>query len=115
MKTNNLISNLQNNIQKSENGKIFFLPSTDFSIFNNSENLHFVGFGGAGSNTIEYLHAKGIKAKFTCISNPVRANISDEIDFIHYIYQSIFIYNLYRIVILMQVETNADYPCPITK
>lgn len=86
MKTNNLISNLQNNIQKSENGKIFFLPSTDFSIFNNSENLHFVGFGGAGSNTIEYLHAKGIKAKFTCISNPVRPNISDEIDFIHYIY-----------------------------
>ena len=86
MDSQNLISNLKNLVKKSEDGNISFLPSEDFSIFNNSENLHFVGFGGAGSNIVEYLHSKGINAKFTCISNPRRPNISSEIQFINYVY-----------------------------
>lgn len=89
MKSQNRLSNLQNLIKKSEDGNISFLPSEDFSIFNNSENLHFVGFGGAGSNIIEYLQSKGIKAKFTCISNPIRPHISSEIQFINYIYEAV--------------------------
>lgn len=88
MESQNLISNLLNLVKKSENESITFLPSSDFSIFNNLEKLHFVGFGGAGSNIVEYLHTKGIQAKFTCISNPLGQNISSEIQFIKYVYEA---------------------------
>lgn len=86
MKSQNRLSNLQNLVKKSDDGNISFLPSKDFLIFKNSEKLHFVGFGGAGSNIVEYLYAKGINAKFTCISNPMRPDISSDIQFINYVY-----------------------------
>jgi cell division GTPase FtsZ len=50
-----------------------------------SKSIHFIGIGGAGSNGVEFLHKKGIQAKYTCISNPVRENLPSAINFIHFI------------------------------
>jgi cell division GTPase FtsZ len=51
----------------------------------NNENLHFVGIGGAGSNIVELIYKKGIKAKYTIITNPERLDLPSNINFIEYI------------------------------
>ncbi len=48
-------------------------------------NLHFVGLGGAGTNAVEFIHEKGIKAQYTCISNPERKGLSPDINFIRFV------------------------------
>ena len=45
-------------------------------------NLHFIGLGGAGSNIIENIHKKGIKARYTCITSPERPYLHAAIEFI---------------------------------
>ena len=50
---------------------------------NNNKN-HFIGFGGAGSNYVEFFYEKGIKGKFTSISYPKRINFPLDINFISY-------------------------------
>ncbi|MEI6880567.1 MAG: hypothetical protein WCK82_04510 [Bacteroidota bacterium] len=45
-----------------------------------SKPIHFIGLGGAGCNMLEYIHKKGIAARYTCITNPVRNNLSSEIN-----------------------------------
>jgi cell division GTPase FtsZ len=55
----------------------------NFSV-ENDEQFHFVGLGGAGSNIVEYFHRKGIKGRFTCITNPERPGLSSDIRFIDF-------------------------------
>jgi len=43
-----------------------------------------VGLGGGGCNALEHIHKKGIKAKYTCITNPKRPNLPSEIEFIKF-------------------------------
>lgn len=66
-------------------GAISLLPKFLFSSFNGAAPIHFFGLGGAGSNQVEFLYNKGIKGKFTCISNPLRPHLSKEIQFINFI------------------------------
>ena len=47
-------------------------------------NLHFIGLGGAGSNIIEHIHKKGIKARYTCITSPERPYLPADIEFIQF-------------------------------
>lgn len=47
--------------------------------------FHFIGLGGAGSNVLEGIYAKGFHAKFTCISNPARPHLPDKIHFLKFI------------------------------
>jgi cell division GTPase FtsZ len=42
--------------------------------------IHFIGLGGAGCNMLEYIQKQGIVARYTCITNPVRNNLSSEIN-----------------------------------
>ena len=56
---------------------------TKFNFLNQKEKqLHFVGLGGAGTNTVEYFYRMGIKGNYTCITNPERPNLPSEIKFI---------------------------------
>lgn len=66
-------------------GAISLLPKFLLSSFKEAAPIHFIGLGGAGSNQVEFLYNKGIKAKFTCISNPVRPHLPKEIQFINFI------------------------------
>ncbi len=54
---------------------------TDFLKYSN---IHFVGLGGEGCNSLEYIFSRGIKAHYTCITTPVRQNLSKDISFVHY-------------------------------
>ncbi|MDZ4668375.1 MAG: hypothetical protein SGJ00_10880 [bacterium] len=45
---------------------------------------HIIGLGGAGCNILEYVHANGVEAKYTCISRPARPNLPSDIEFIEY-------------------------------
>lgn len=66
-------------------GTISLLPKFILTSFKGAAPIHFIGLGGAGSNQIEFLYKKGIKGKFTCISNPLRPHLSQEIQFINFI------------------------------
>jgi len=46
--------------------------------------LHFIGFGGAGSNIIIALQKMGLPAKYTCITQPERENLVREIAYINF-------------------------------
>ena len=59
---------------------------TKFNSFNQKEKkLHFVGLGGAGTNTVDYFYRMGIKGKYTCITNPERPNLPSGIKLIEFI------------------------------
>jgi hypothetical protein len=45
-----------------------------------SKPIHFIGLGGAGCNMLEYIQKQVIVARYTCITNPVRNNLSNEIN-----------------------------------
>ena len=47
-------------------------------------NIHFIGLGGAGCNVIEYIHKKGICARYTCITSPERPHLPADIEFIQF-------------------------------
>ncbi len=64
---------------------ISIFTKTFLSTFNKTAPIHFIGLGGAGSNQVEFLYNKGIKGKFTCVSDPVRPNLPEEIQFVHFI------------------------------
>lgn len=44
--------------------------------------FHFVGLGGTGCNVVEGIYAKGIQAKFTCITEPKRPHLPQQIQFV---------------------------------
>lgn len=46
--------------------------------------LHFVGFGGAGTNIIKQVKSKGVQGKFTCISEFEKDDFQNGINFISY-------------------------------
>lgn len=60
------------------------MPGAFLSLFQNKKEFHFIGFGGAGSNFVEFNQAQNLNAKFTCFSSPTRANIAPEINFVLY-------------------------------
>ena len=60
--------------------------SSEINKYIQNNNLHIVGFGGAGLNFVEFLHSKKINANFTCIKNPERPNLHSDINFIKFIY-----------------------------
>jgi cell division GTPase FtsZ len=60
------------------------IPKQLLSMVSEKKPLHIIGFGGAGSNFVEYAHAQGVKSKFTCISDPVRENLSPAIKFFRF-------------------------------
>jgi len=66
-------------------GAIALLPKLLISSSEKTSSIHFIGLGGAGSSQVEFLYSKGVKGKFTCISNPVRPNLPKEIQFVHFI------------------------------
>lgn len=66
-------------------GVISLLPKLLISSSDENPSIHFIGLGGAGSNQVEFLYNKGIKGKFTCISNPIRQNLPNDIHFVHFI------------------------------
>lgn len=61
-----------------------FIPGDFFSSSQQKKEFHFIGFGGAGSNFVEFAHAKGNNSKYTCFSSPMRSHIAPEINFILY-------------------------------
>lgn len=66
-------------------GAIAIMP-TKFNSFDQKEKkLHFVGLGGAGTNTVDHFYRMGIKGNYTCITNPERPNLPSEIKFIKFI------------------------------
>lgn len=50
-----------------------------------NKGIHYIGLGGAGCHAIEYIHKKGVKAKFIGISYPVRLHLPADIQFISYV------------------------------
>lgn len=68
---------------KNQNNQELSLAS--FEDFSKQKKVHFIGFGGAGSNLLEFLHSKKLNAKFTCITNPERPKLHSDINFIKYI------------------------------
>ena len=46
--------------------------------------IHFVGLGGAGCNVLETFYRRGIKARYTCITDPERKHLPKDIHSIHY-------------------------------
>lgn len=69
---------------KNQNNQELSLSS--FEDFSKQKKVHFIGFGGAGSNLVEFLHSKKLHAKFTCVTNPERPKLHSDINFIKYIY-----------------------------
>jgi cell division GTPase FtsZ len=66
-------------------GAIALLPKLLISSSDENLSIHFIGLGGAGSNQVEFLYNKGVKGKFTCISNPLRPHLPKEIKFVNFI------------------------------
>jgi cell division GTPase FtsZ len=60
------------------------IPGAFLSLFHHKKEFHFIGFGGAGSNFVEFANAKGVNSRFTCFSSPMRTNIASNINFILY-------------------------------
>jgi cell division GTPase FtsZ len=46
--------------------------------------IHIIGLGGGGSNAMEYIHRKGVQAKYTYITDRQRLYLPKEIDFIQF-------------------------------
>lgn len=67
------------------------LPDALLSVANNAPAIHFIGLGDAGSNVVEYIYSKGIKGKYTCISNTIKNNLPKEIQCIQLNTQSVAI------------------------
>ena len=85
MKTEKVNSHLsRRNLIKSISllGAGLLLPQ--LKILNQAESLpiHYLGFGGAGSNIIEALQQSVAKGRYTCISSPARPNMARDINFI---------------------------------
>lgn len=51
----------------------------------NQHNLHIIGIGGAGANTVAYFHKQGVKAKYTYINNIERVELSDKFNFLKFV------------------------------
>ncbi|MEX0882984.1 MAG: hypothetical protein WDZ72_05865, partial [Cyclobacteriaceae bacterium] len=47
--------------------------------------VHIIGLGGAGTNILEHFHKKGIKGKYTSITNCERPHFHEEINFIRFL------------------------------
>jgi cell division GTPase FtsZ len=47
--------------------------------------IHFIGLGSFGSNALEIIYNKGVKAKYTYICYPKRKHLPADIDFIYFI------------------------------
>ena len=60
------------------------LPKFEFLRKPGPFKIHFIGLGGAGSNIIEHIHKKGIKARYTCITSPERPHLPADIKFIQF-------------------------------
>jgi len=46
--------------------------------------LHFVGLGHAGTNAMVFIHEKGIKARYSCITGPYVSHLSPEMEHLFY-------------------------------
>lgn len=66
-------------------GTLAFLPQSAFAFLEGDLPLHVIGIGGAGSNMVEQLHQQGITGKFTCISEPARPHLPQDIRFIEFV------------------------------
>jgi cell division GTPase FtsZ len=51
----------------------------------NPNPYHIIGLGGAGSNMALYFHSRGVKARYTLISNPERKGLPPDVDFIRFV------------------------------
>jgi cell division protein FtsZ len=65
------------------------LPDALLSVTNYAPAFHFIGLGDAGSNVVEYIYSKGIKGKYTCISNTIKNNLPKKIQCIQLNTQSV--------------------------
>ena len=64
------------------------LDEMDNELLNNEiqdKTIHFIGLGSFGSNALEIIYNKGVKAKYTYISYPKRKPLPVDIDFIYFI------------------------------
>lgn len=66
-------------------GALAFLPKSVFAFFEDDIPLHFIGVGGAGCNMIEQLYQRGTTGKFTCITQPQRPYLPQDIRFIEFV------------------------------
>ncbi len=46
--------------------------------------FHFVGLGGVGCNVVEGVYSKGIQGRFTCITQPNRPYLPQQIQFLRF-------------------------------
>jgi cell division GTPase FtsZ len=49
-----------------------------------SSELHIIGLGGGGCNALENIYGHGVRARYTCISDPIRTYPTSKIDFFQF-------------------------------
>ncbi|OYU82642.1 MAG: hypothetical protein CFE24_14970 [Flavobacterium sp. BFFFF2] len=60
------------------------IPKELLSMVSEKKPMHIIGFGGAGSSFVKYAQAQGLKAKYTCISDPVEEDFPPDVNFIRF-------------------------------
>jgi len=65
-------------------GAIALLPSGIYPESFKTKELHFVGLGGGGCNALENIRSNGVRAKYTCVTNPARPHLPIDVEFIRF-------------------------------
>ena len=71
-------------------GAIALLPNRIYTESVNSQEFHFVGLGGGGCNALENIRSKGVRAKYTCVTNPIRPHLPKDVEFIKFVTPTCF-------------------------
>lgn len=60
-------------------GALALLPTQRVLGNRTNTNLHFVALGSGGTNAIAYIHTKGVKANYTCITGPHVSHLTPDV------------------------------------
>jgi hypothetical protein len=66
-------------------GAVALLPRGILQAPVSSREFHFVGLGGGGCNALENIHKKGVRAKYTCVTNPLRPHLPPDVEFVRFV------------------------------
>ncbi|MFV0377291.1 MAG: hypothetical protein ACK5JD_08330 [Mangrovibacterium sp.] len=67
-------------------GTVALIPGAAFRYANSKPNLHFVGLGSGGTNTMWHIHQKGIEGIYTCFTGPYVSHLSNDVKHIYFEY-----------------------------
>lgn len=71
-------------------GAIALLPSRIYPESFKTKEFHFVGLGGGGCNALENIRSKYVRAKYTCITNPARPHLPEDVEFVKFVTPACF-------------------------